>query len=780
MSAADVVRIQPETGPRTEELRGEQADTPQVGRWYYVKQDPEKDNDGVEQTFPAKLGCVTRLGSNYVEVTYVGTSGRSRSYTRIHEDIFWKECEFVADPEALLRGNAEKCRRELDGLMEDVKLLTGKLGVAGSLSLGAGDTGGVALALASSAPAAEYKTALVKAKEETLPALFEAIKEKSEELATWLQASLIPMRAEAEALEPAIARVEDRIFHVELYAGLCEEVTKIKDGAPADLTEPVHLFQRRLYMDEECLANYETGGMEFKDLRAFDRWLCRKDNLERVLPFPRTVVSFQVRRRDKERECAGFREFVQMLDDKKLDKLTFLYIRNGQRVYRLSTEIEFGTHLFPDLDHPVMAAGEGRLYASCRFSEWSVITEDHHKAMLEREAEEYAEYERKAAAEAKKPEKDREHHFSPDTNAYNYEPFTRESVHYDDILKHLRAEMQRHNRIVLVLQGLLDRSEALHPHPPWRLFEAGGFSQALALHRDADRTLAAGDKPDFEAYRARVNASIAVGSVTIGQEEAWLLYEGRKESARRDGDSRWNRVEYRPSKWHPEGDSGPGRFARVARLTKDGRAHYRWQKDRAKGGGPPVGRAYACKVARVLNVDGYQPGDYKQFFNDPRTREEYLQWAPLLLAAEEYKAGKFGEAAAAPEKPKPLPRDPGGSSEYRHLVMLRSYLGKAVRLVHPVTTKGGTKYARDTLWRVVALSSGEFEIRGLNKDGTLERPKGQDYGSSRAVRGMSWRDFAVVVAIAVDPTYAYKREKRKRVRDADDADEDGDQPGGSP
>ncbi len=42
----------------------------------------------------------------------------------------------------------------------------------------------------------------------------------------------------------------------------------------------------------------------------------------------------------------------------------------------------------------------------------------------------------------------------------------------------------------------------------------------------------------------------------------------------------------------------------------------------------------------LFNVDAYTPGDYKQFFEDPRTRAEYLKWAPFLLTAEDYHAGK--------------------------------------------------------------------------------------------------------------------------------------------
>ena len=42
----------------------------------------------------------------------------------------------------------------------------------------------------------------------------------------------------------------------------------------------------------------------------------------------------------------------------------------------------------------------------------------------------------------------------------------------------------------------------------------------------------------------------------------------------------------------------------------------------------------------VDSVDAYKPGDFKISFNDPRTRADYVKWAPFLLAAEDYHAGK--------------------------------------------------------------------------------------------------------------------------------------------
>jgi hypothetical protein len=42
----------------------------------------------------------------------------------------------------------------------------------------------------------------------------------------------------------------------------------------------------------------------------------------------------------------------------------------------------------------------------------------------------------------------------------------------------------------------------------------------------------------------------------------------------------------------------------------------------------------------LLCVEAYVPGDFRPFFADPRTRADYLQWAPLLLTAEDWHAGR--------------------------------------------------------------------------------------------------------------------------------------------
>ena len=85
--------------------------------------------------------------------------------------------------------------------------------------------------------------------------------------------------------------------------------------------------------------------------------------------------------------------------------------------------------------------------------------------------------------------------------------------------------------------------------------------------QDASNVLHYHQAPDFEAYRYKCNASLKAGSITVGQEDAWQRREAEKECRRRDRDWR-DHSEYRPKKFEPYGDPGPGYVAKeVANLS---------------------------------------------------------------------------------------------------------------------------------------------------------------------------------------------------------------------
>jgi len=728
-------------------------DTPKLetGQWFWVD-----ENSDEEETW---FGCIVTLGSNYAKVETV--HGGS---ARIHFNEFDKRCRFEPDPDAYIDGRIQHYQGEVKQLMGEVKALTARLGVAPSAELTSGNETAALAKVNAGQNFDSYSTDLVKAKDKDLPALFAQIGEANKGLANWMTAKVIPLKAQAEGMRGVIDKIEERIFSVELYAGLTERVALIKDGEPAPLATKIHLLQRRCYMDEECIARYETGGMEFADLPAFYKWLVRPDNLERLLPFERCIVSFRVRRETKDREIRTIADFFNVQDLEQADLATFLFIRNGEKVYVMRTKLEFGEKLFPDLDKAQL--NSGKLWAETAWGKvGKIISDNECQGMKEEFQQEVAEYKVRKKAwdtalkspEAKARAKKRglkepdgscvdvpwPGHGWHDDPTKKYTQVNPSNVFYDDIMGKIQADISHHNRIGLILQGLLDRSPVLHPHPPWQIWTAEGFNTALELVYDESRALVAGPKPDFEAYRKRLNAQIKPGSVTVGQEDAWLLYEGDKESKRLQADYNYN-GNWFPERHSPHGNPGPGLLAKVFSFTKkSGRCTFAWERERANSWKDPdksthIRTIFSCSSGSLLNVSAYTPGDFRQFFDDPRTRQEYLKWAPLLLEAEEYHAGNREVAEPVEAKPK-VRSSSEGRRRYQQRKLRKELMGKAVRLVRPVTMQSGSVYEKDTLWRITGGKGDEFSIAGLNDDGTPEW--------KRIINGVVRRDFEIEESI---------------------------------
>ncbi len=664
---------------------------PALGSWWWVKNTFYKyaDDDQYHRVEDAEgnwirettLACVMGLGSNYAKVEVP-----HRSSCRIHFDEWDELCEPEPNWREYIHRKIEQRKENVRELLREVQRVTAQLGIVPRDALAAQsvqEQASQALATASgTADINAHKQALVKAKEKTLPELFKRVEKEHEQLAVWMKAELMPSLAEVGKMKESIGLINDRIFTVELYAGLVEEIEQIADGKPAPNDTPISLFQRRHYMDEECLINYKAGGMHFGHIRDFDKWLCKPENRRRILPEERCIVAFRVRRTNRQYDWdetgASIHDFISFLFESDADKETFLYIRNGQQIFRLRTKIEFGAELFPDVDQDILfnqeaawifkpghsceprshrdyeaawdSYREARSARACALWAWkragkpkgSWQYDDRYYDELERFDPYHVQRVRSGHYGRSEHGKPGACRITPPTE--NYERLTTDSVYYDDAMAQIEAAAKEHNRIAVVLQGLLDRSPVFQPHPPWRLWTPEGFKLAIVLRYDKTRAIAPGEAPDFEAYRAQLNKSIKVGSVTVGQEMAWMRAEAVKynQSARR-----YNRRRHhddRERKWHkPHGNPGPGLLAKVKAISRKGSLLYTWIRSRKsenswRSGAYPT--EFKCKPEVVLNASAYTPGDYKIFFDDPRTRADYMKWAPYLLAAEDFQAGK--------------------------------------------------------------------------------------------------------------------------------------------
>lgn len=633
----------------------------------YEDDDEDYDEDPDRSSGPV-LVCVMKIGSNFVKVkTVQGYNWRQRTEN-------WYDYFLPAhNADEHIRERQEGFKNEVQRLLGEVHEITRRLGVSKQTQLPEQTTQALVVR-GGDTDYDDYKKALVKAKNTDIPAIYSQMSRANEALAKWLQAPTIPMSVMVTDQQEIIDAIKRKVFSVELYAGLQENVIQFADGEPAALHEKLHLMQRRHYMDEECLSNYETGGMSFGNIGEFDEWLARPENRDRIFPFPRCMVAFKVRRHGKQFTGYSLWDFIEFRDETFNDENTYLYIRNGEQLYCLETGVEFGEKLFPDLEHSVFTSGQ-RIYARKDFRDFDLMTEGEwldRIAELDRRKEEWKAETKawrkardawEALPKSKQKEVEEPSYFGPSEpwdsrRVREYQPFTPENLYHDDIVEYMKRQAEEYNRISLIIQGLFDRSPILHPHPKVVTWTPEGFDAAIELHYDSSQALTSGDPPDFEAFRAKLNESLDVGSKTIGQGAAYDRFVKEKEEER----GRYGRQ-------HDYG-RGPGKIAEISEWKPRARkAVFRWSQDtqdwKWEVKRPTKPRRFEVPASKLLNLDAYQPGDFKQFYEDPRTRADYAKWAYYLLLAEEYYAGNVGEDGRPQTKANAHHCDRCGETWYR-------------------------------------------------------------------------------------------------------------------
>ncbi len=625
------------------------------GQWYWINQ--KIGDTCIGSPFPTEFKwfvCVVHIGSNYV---LFNSPHKKHSYSsdRMHFKDMEKNAILEKDPDKIIKQNLFHHQKIADKYLNQIKDITKRLGVFSQNSIGDNTNQETALAVQNSnRDAIDYKNALIKANNETLPNLFKKVKIQNEQVVKWLSANSMKLESAIKSMEKVIHTVDKRIFNVTLYTGLSESVVHILNGQePGEYHEKIHLMQNRLHMDEECLINYKAGGMEFENIDSFDSWLIDSENFERYFPFPKCIVSFKIRRNEKVRYAEDIQTIRFNHELSQYDKITFLYIRNGDNLYRINSDLEFGEKLFPnksdfDPQEPLMIREVFTETMPVR--EWEIRVKEEKERIIK---------EKKWHKDNPKEqwEKNNPNGWYENSNPYysgyrinildkEWKPFNKNTVYYDDVMQKITDEIEQYNRIALIVQGLLDRSEILHPHPTISISDKNSFLNMIKLIYDGSAALyETGEEPDFEEYRKKCNDSADRNSMFIGQDQIWELREGQRESDRR----RNSRYDYnRPpvEKYRPYDDPGPGYMTKAALFhPRSRKVTFKWLRDRRTYSyyrEEPVKVSITIPLEKLFNVDAYKPGDFKKFFRDPRTRAKYLQWAPMLIAAEEYHCKKTG------------------------------------------------------------------------------------------------------------------------------------------
>lgn len=637
-----------------------------VGQWYWVKMDTEGKLKPDEW-----LGCITKIGSNFVLIEqprydYQGkawdTDTELHCYSRrIHFKHVMDNLRRPENDQEAINSVTNDYGKKANQYMAEIHEISKRIGVRQDNMLQEDHTGssgtGVAV-FSGNVDIHAYKNELIKAKEVDLPKLFNELKNAHVGLAQWMAAPALTIQNTMNEMKEDLDKINDRIFNVSLYAGIEETIVTCKEGNPADISDKLHIMQRKLYMDEECLLNYEAGGMEFDDIADFDNWLSREENFHRILPFPKTVVAMQVRRKKKQRETDTLHQYIDVLRRQEADKFTYLYVRNGEQLHRVIFEkIDFDENLFPDRaefdpseELRINRSGSNvkGVVTNAYFQQLQKELVEVEKTQEEQEAAEIAKLGNIEDEEKLKREIDRIRFFNRARSKagdirrelQDYEDlFNSDSVYFDDTVEYLGKAFKKYNRISLIIQGIFDRSSMLAPHLPVKTWVQESFNQSIKLVYDNENALYEGEKPDFEAYRDQCNSLATKDSFFVGQRDYWM----RKNAEKENEASRYMRNPTNFIRFVPYDNPGMLNVCQADNVSKRG-ATFKWQKERSnkrwRGDNAPVQCTITVPMSEIFNVSAYKKGDYKKFFADPRTRQEYVKWAPLLLAAEDFLANR--------------------------------------------------------------------------------------------------------------------------------------------
>lgn len=259
-------------------------------------------------------------------------------------------------------------------------------------------------------------------------------KKRAEIMAAGVKIEMAKRRAELDAVRRSldvivsefrdkVKKIEKVIYTIELYLGIKENIVQIQEGTPASYQETIHFWQNTLFMDEEVGDPMDDGkGLDFATIEKFDEWVLKysnfykKFNYELLIPQQKGLICLRVRREDKQYHENPFINSMMNQANHK----TYILMRNGSDVYRIWGDITIMPKLFPDRNELQELKDK-----------WDTLTD----------AEE---------------EKGRVH---SDMMKYGTSDDTQKQK---DIIN---DSLFRYKQYLIMLQGLLDRTEIFYPLP---------------------------------------------------------------------------------------------------------------------------------------------------------------------------------------------------------------------------------------------------------------------------------------------------------------------------
>lgn len=296
---------------------------------------------------------------------------------------------------------------------------------------------------------------------------------KAKNMSEEIQIKMKEMRA-------MLAKAEEALWTVNLYLGVNQQTKIIRDGTHAPADVKLCLRQRVLAMDEEAAEEFYDmpNSIDCDNLHKFDNWLLKTPAaVQKLIPEQKGMIGLCIRGAAKHYE--GSDPFTSAEKNSKNLNTSFLLIKNGDALYRIYADIHFGGKMFP--------------------------TEDDFENNLSKTT--WSETEKK----------------------FVKEPLDPKSKEFADAMEKANDSTKHYMRVLLVLQGLFDRTEVFRPFrgEHINICSYADFDDHITLIDDANsHKLIEEDKMPYDKWLAKVNSTIDVGHRICGHFNGVSQYKG--------------------------------------------------------------------------------------------------------------------------------------------------------------------------------------------------------------------------------------------------------------
>ena len=398
-------------------------------------------------------------------------------------------------------------------------------------------------------------------------------------LQTLIKEQELILKSKTEILTRQIAMAQEAIYMINAYLGQDEEIVRLKSGEPAPEDEKIVIRQQVLFMDEESAVAGELakrGGIDFETVDEFDAWVCEPDHLQQVLPETRGIVAIKARRNPK---FYVDNPFVNA-ELNRQNKCLYLLIRNGENLYRIFTTLWVEEVLLPRKD-------EFESFFYTMSTDW-------------------------------------------DTHERKREPLVPGSAKYMQAMDKAEEKKRRFYTVLILIQGLLDRTKVFHPLPPNEQINVCNLEgqKHVTLRYDAENLLGTG-RLDFDKWLDSVNGELEVGCRIIGEFDSY--YSRERGLAERKS----NKWAYQPSSRE---------IYIIDRKSGENGFKFLYQSDE-QANKPRVSYQIYKRDYYIINIDSITIADIEFYIRSRTNRYHYTSMIPLLKAALAIKKKEAAEEA---------------------------------------------------------------------------------------------------------------------------------------